>query len=213
MVEARRITTMLVGVGSGFGVAGSDGSFFAVNYSAISSPSASPTSYTAAATQARIIGSRPPHEAGPLGCEEQLDALRDLVWAHPSGLWGKSPIANVSRQAHSVVMPVLIVSAALLIGALLSPFRRCLLMLPLTAACAIGGWVANDLLWKATGGTYGDCTDVCFAPKEPGTASAAFEPLWALTVVGLALICVAAFTLLVRGANRARRAQLDAAHR
>jgi hypothetical protein len=86
---------------------------------------------------------------------------------------------------------------------LFTPFRRCLLIGPIVLAAILGGWMANEALWKATGGQYGECTDVCFEPHISGTASAAFAPLWALTVVVIAAAVVGLSFLLIRGSIRA----------
>ena len=93
---------------------------------------------------------------------------------------------------------------------LFTPFRRCVLIFPMLFVAVIGGWMANEALWKATGGEYGECTDICFEPHLPGTASAAFAPLWTLTVVVIAGIVVGLSFLLVRGSIRfqARRQAL-----
>jgi hypothetical protein len=90
------------------------------------------------------------------------------------------------------------------VGLALTRFRRCILIIPLALACVIAGWIANEGLWKATGGTYLDCTDVCFAPHKPGTASAAFAPLWVLTVVFIGAAFVGISALLIRSCLRAR---------
>jgi hypothetical protein len=84
----------------------------------------------------------------------------------------------------------MLVAACLLVvvGVAFTRFRRCILIIPLAIAFVIGGVLVNDGLWKATGGKYGECTDVCFPPQKPGTASAAFAPLWVLSVV---LMCAA----------------------
>lgn len=86
---------------------------------------------------------------------------------------------------------------------LFTPFRRCLLIGPMVLAAVIGGWMANEALWKAAGGRYGECTDVCFEPHIPGSASEAFAPLWALTVVVLAASVIGVSFLLIRGSIRA----------
>ncbi len=70
-------------------------------------------------------------------------------------------------------------------------------------AAVIAGWMANEALWKATGGRYGECTDVCFEPHIPGSASAAFAPLWVLTVVVIAGSVIGLSFLLVRASIRA----------
>jgi hypothetical protein len=89
-----------------------------------------------------------------------------------------------------------------------TPFRRCLLIGPLVLAAVIGGWMANEALWKATGGRYGDCTDICFEQHIPGTASAAFAPLWTLTVVAIAGAVIYLSYSLIRGSIRANARRL-----
>jgi hypothetical protein len=91
---------------------------------------------------------------------------------------------------------------------LFTPFRRCLLIGPIVLAAVIAGWLANEALWKATGGRYGECTDVCFEPHIPGTASAAFGPLWTLTVVVLTATVLGLSFLLIRGSMRANARRL-----
>jgi hypothetical protein len=98
---------------------------------------------------------------------------------------------------------LILVLLVITIAVLFTPFRRCLLIFPVVLAAVIGGWMANEALWKATGGRYDECTDVCFEPHIPGTASAAFAPLWALTVVVLTASVLGLSFLLVRGAIRA----------
>jgi hypothetical protein len=83
-----------------------------------------------------------------------------------------------------------------------TPYRRCILIVPILLASLIGGWLAYEGLWKATGGQYGDCTDICFEPHINGSASAAFGPLWALTVVVLAAAVIGSSFLLIRGSIR-----------
>lgn len=70
-------------------------------------------------------------------------------------------------------------------------------------ATILGGWMANEALWKAAGGRYGECTDVCFEPHIPGSASAAFAPLWTLTIVVLTATVIGLSFLLIRGSIRA----------
>jgi hypothetical protein len=94
---------------------------------------------------------------------------------------------------------------------LFTPFRRCLWIGPLVLAAVIGGWMANEALWKAAGGRYGECTDICFEPHIPGSASAAFTPLWTLTVVLITGSVVALSYLLVRGSIRANARRLASA--
>ncbi len=75
-------------------------------------------------------------------------------------------------------------------------------------AAVIGGWMANEALWKATGGRYGECTDICFEPHIPGTASAAFAPLWTLTVVVITATVIYLSFLVIRGSIRANARRL-----
>jgi hypothetical protein len=81
---------------------------------------------------------------------------------------------------------------------LFTPFRRCALIGPIVLAVFVGGYIAWEELWKATGGKYGECTDVCFAPHVPGSASIAFVPLWTLTLIAIIGVAVGISTLLVR---------------
>jgi hypothetical protein len=97
----------------------------------------------------------------------------------------------------------LVILLGLPLALLFTPFRRCLLIGPILLATVIGGWMANEALWKATGGRYGECTDVCFEPHIDGSASAAFAPLWALTVLVLATGVIGVSFLLIRGSIRA----------
>jgi hypothetical protein len=90
------------------------------------------------------------------------------------------------------------------VGLAFTRFRRCILIIPLALACVIGGVLANDGLWKATGGTYGECTDVCFPPQKPGTASAAFAPLWVFSVVLIGAAFVGISALLIRSCLKGR---------
>jgi hypothetical protein len=98
---------------------------------------------------------------------------------------------------------LLVMVLVLPLALLFTSFRRCLLIGPAALAAVIGGWLANEALWKATGGRYGECTDICFEPHVPGTASAAFAPLWTLTVVALSAAVIGLSFLLVRGSIRA----------
>jgi hypothetical protein len=97
---------------------------------------------------------------------------------------------------------LVVVPLVLTVAVLFTPYRRCVLIFPMVLAAVIGGWMANEALWKATGGRYGECTDVCFEPHIPGTASAAFAPLWALTVVVLTASVLGLSFLLIRGSIR-----------
>jgi hypothetical protein len=115
------------------------------------------------------------------------------------------------RVAQDEAMPQLIVLLVLPLALLFTPFRRCVLIGPIVLAALLGGWMANEALWKATGGRYGECTDVCFEPHVPGSASAAFAPLWALTVVLLVCIVVGLTFLLIRGSLRAMDRRLEPA--
>jgi hypothetical protein len=94
-----------------------------------------------------------------------------------------------------MLVPVCIL---VVVGFAFTRFRRCILIIPIALACVIGGWLANEELWRATGGTSGECTDVCFAAHKPGTASDAFAPLWALTVVLIGAAFVGISALLIR---------------
>jgi hypothetical protein len=91
---------------------------------------------------------------------------------------------------------------------LFTPFRRCLLIGPLVLAAVIGGWRANMALWKATGGQIQDGTDMSFDVHVAGTASAAFAPLWALTVVAISGAVIYLSYLLIRGSIRANAGRM-----
>jgi hypothetical protein len=93
---------------------------------------------------------------------------------------------------------------------LFTPFRRCLFIGPMLLAAVVGGWMANDALWQGTGGQYGECTDICFKPHKAGSASAAYIPLWTLTVVAIGAIVIWLSYLLVRSsiAEAERRSSL-----
>jgi hypothetical protein len=80
---------------------------------------------------------------------------------------------------------------------LFTPIRRCALIGPLLLAGVIGGYTANMVLWKATGGALGRIPDLWVPRHAPGAAPAAFMPLWTLalvvivgTVIGLSLIII-----------------------
>jgi hypothetical protein len=92
----------------------------------------------------------------------------------------------------SVVVPVVLVAL------LFTPFRRCVLIGPIALAALVGGYITWEALWKATGGKYGECTDVCFEPHIPGSAPAAFAPLWTLTLIAIVGVVVGISILLVR---------------
>jgi hypothetical protein len=95
-------------------------------------------------------------------------------------------------------MPLLLVVAVAFVALLFTPFRRCILIGPVALAALVGGYIAWEALWEATGGKYGECTDVCFAPHLEGSASAAFAPLWTLTLIAIIGVVVGIATLLVR---------------
>jgi hypothetical protein len=84
---------------------------------------------------------------------------------------------------------------------LFTPFRRCVLIGPLLLAAAIGGYMANMALWEATGGKIQEGTDMSF-DVHAGTASAAFTPLWTLTVVSIVGAVIGLSYLLIRGSIR-----------
>jgi hypothetical protein len=94
---------------------------------------------------------------------------------------------------------------------LFTPFRRCVLIGPILLAAAIGGYMANMALWKATGGKIQEGTDMSFDVHAAGTGSAAFAPLWALTVVAIAGAVIYLSYLLVRGSIRANARRLASA--
>jgi hypothetical protein len=85
-----------------------------------------------------------------------------------------------------------------IVAILFTPFRRCLLIPPIVLAGFLGGYLAWEGLWRATGGAYGECTDVCFEPHMPGTASAAFTPLWIITLVAIVCTVIGLSFLLIR---------------
>jgi hypothetical protein len=91
---------------------------------------------------------------------------------------------------------------------LFTPFRRCLLIGPMVLAAVIGGWMANEALWEATGGQIQDGTDMSFDVHVAGTASAAFAPLWVLTVVVIGGSVIGLSFLLIRGSIRANARRL-----
>ncbi len=75
-------------------------------------------------------------------------------------------------------------------------------------AAVIGGYMANMALWKATGGKIQEGTDMSFDVHVAGTASAAFAPLWALTVGAIAGAVIYLSFLLIRGSIRANARRL-----
>ncbi len=118
--------------------------------------------------------------------------------------WGNPRISFTAAGAHAEPMSALVLVIALLI-VLSSPFRRCVLIMPIVMAGLVAGLGAREALWKATGGEYGDCTDVCFEPHLPGTASPLFTPLWTLALVAIVSLVVGLSVLVVRSSLERQR--------
>lgn len=97
---------------------------------------------------------------------------------------------------------------SLFVALLFPSFRRSLLILPISLAGFVGGYLAWEALWKATGGQYGECTDICFEPHISGTASSSFTPLWIFTVVAIASIVVGLSVVLLRSSLAMQKRKL-----
>jgi hypothetical protein len=86
------------------------------------------------------------------------------------------------------VLPYVPVACLIL---LLTPFRKCILIGPILLTAAFGGYIANMVLWKVTGGELGRVPDLIIPRHAPGTPTpAAFMPLWTLalvTIIGLVI--------------------------
>jgi hypothetical protein len=85
---------------------------------------------------------------------------------------------------------------------LLTPFRRGALIGPLLLAAVIGGYTANMVLWKATGGELGHLPDLIVPTHAPGPAPAAFMPLWTLALVVIVGVVISLCFIIIRDSIR-----------
>jgi hypothetical protein len=82
---------------------------------------------------------------------------------------------------------------------LFTPFRRSALLGPLVLAAFVGGFTANMVLWKVTGGELGRVPDLIIPRHAPGTPTpAAFMPLWTLTLVVIVGTVISLSFIIIR---------------
>jgi hypothetical protein len=82
---------------------------------------------------------------------------------------------------------------------LLTPFRKCILIGPILLTAAFGGYIANMVLWKVTGGELGRVPDLIIPRHAPGTATpASFMPLWTLTLVVIVGTVISLSVIILR---------------
>jgi hypothetical protein len=145
-------------------------------------------------------------QQGPKSADKRHSTRGNRFAASPTLAEGFSGYSNSPGHAHYGAMRFFLFLGPL-VALLFTPFRRCLLIMPILLTGVIGGLVAWEWLFKTTGGQYGECTDICFPSHLPGTASSAYMPLWILTVVGIVSVVGGLSFWLIGSALKKQRLQ------